>query len=249
MTSERDKPEDVPVRVDFLAWADKHIRSFDERDAAQAALERERTRRRERLEASGIAKAIMPEDIEMVVNDVFPEQTHALRLVKRWAYVHGSLNMRAFSWLAMTGLRGRGKTLAGAWLLALDDNLEGHFNAHSGLYVHAEVLRRARSDRKERPLFERACDARTLVVDELGTEGDERDPDDDSPKRMMSELVTRRAGLSTAWTLLLGNVAEDELVARYDERAIEKIGQRGRFVVCEGPNMRRPLVLEEMGGK
>lgn len=251
--------DDAPERVDFLAWADQHIQAFDERDAAQAALERERSRRRERLEASGIADAIMPEDVECVVRDQFPEQSHALRLVKRWVYVHGTLNMRAFSWLVMTGLRGRGKTVAGAWLLAFEEQgaasrgqardvrsskPSDHYNPHAGLYVHAEVLRRARTDWKERALFERACNARTLVVDELGTEGDERDEEDASAKRMLAELVTRRAGLSTAWTFLIGNVAEEELVPRYDERAIEKIRQRGRFVICEGPNLRRPLELE-----
>lgn len=248
MTADRDKPGDAPERYDFEKWVRENIEPIDPAVDAARQAERVRKIRAKRLEASTIDLAILPEEYEWVVNNEFPLQTFALKAVKRWEHVHGRQRFRPFSTMVLSGLRGRGKTVAGAWLIAQYDDTDVNLARGGAFYATCEELRQSRMT-KERKVFERACSACVLVADELGTEDD----DNDSHQRMLYELVNRRSGLSTAWTLFLSNfdrkvlggeeVRGEHMPGRYDIRTIEKIEQRGMFVQIPDtePNLRKRL--------
>lgn len=251
MTEQRDKgdapapsfEEMLRAHGGFEGWVNQNLDQFiSPEEAARLDAERDQRRREKQLEASGIDRAITPDDFEWVVQDKLPQKTQALIAVKRWHHVHQHMKMRSFSTLVLLGPRGLGKTVAAAWLIA-------HKDTEAALYATAETLRADRRTR-ERKLFARALDAQVLVVDELGIEEDD---EEDTEQRMLNELVNYRAGLRpgrvNVWTLFLGNIDREQLAARYDERTIEKITQRGRIHVVTGANLRKPLVIPKEGQK
>lgn len=224
MTPERDKPDDAPKPFDYLAYIEENLSTLSPEEAKRRELANAETERRGRLEASGIAGAITPDDFERIVRDDLIE-TKALRAVKRWEHVRSS-GTSSFAMLVIDGAMGIGKTVAGGCILS----------RKGGFFATLEALRLSRRSR-DRKDFERACKTHCLVVDELGIEDD----DEDSAQRALYELVNRRAGLAHAWTLFTTNLERPELLERYDLRTIERIEHRGMIFHVDGPNLRMRL--------
>jgi hypothetical protein len=224
MTPERDKPGDPPKPFDYLAFIEENLTVLTPDEAERREKESAANERRERLQASGIAGAITPQDVELIVRDELMD-TKALRAVKRWEHVRSS-GTSSFAMLVVDGEMGIGKTVAGGWILG----------RKGGFFATLEALRLSRRSRDRRD-FERACRTHCLVVDELGIEDD----DEDSAQRALYELVNRRAGLAYAWTLFTTNLGRPELLERYDLRTIARIEHRGMIFHAEGPNLRMRL--------
>jgi DNA replication protein DnaC len=127
----------------------------------------------------------------------------------------------------LVGPTGRGKTVAGGWLIA-------HIG---GAYVCAEdacKLFRAPAHSRAAATWEQLMLKRVLVLDDLGTEREAEDG-----VAMLNNVVNRRQGLSTGWTLMTANLTKAEYLARYDERAIRRIEHQGAIVVVKGEDLRR----------
>lgn len=196
--------------------------SAEDMKIAEAKVEREL--RAERLERSGVSGAVTAEDFEAVCDDTL-KSTHALSAVRRWL-VGRAKNPRPFTTLALVGETGRGKTLAGAWLIA----------KLGGYYTTADGVRRLFSSYgwKDGQKLEDLMRSRVLVLDDVGTE---QRPEESVPA--IYEVVNARAGLARGWTLITGNLAEDVLRARYGERTIRRIEHQGAMFTVKGPDLRR----------
>ncbi len=200
---------------------------------------RERQRRAERIRDSGIAEHLTEEMLDAVARDAL-DATEALEWTRRWvAYQRGEERKRGpRPILTLIGERGRGKTIAAAWLLA----------SEGGRYVHAEELCRLHAARfgPEREECARILRTGVLVVDELGTEEDRA-----RAAAMLYDVVDRRQGRKL--TLLLGNMtvrrptkdgepdlsAPAPLVERYDARTLDRMRQIAGVVELEGASLRR----------
>jgi hypothetical protein len=243
-----DRMEPVTTPFDFASL----VPDQDECMASDAELERARivAEREDRLCDSGIAKAITEDDFQRVVHawreeskrifpvigaEGFPHYTQALRNVVGWENKR-STGTYAFAVLVLLGLKGIGKTVAGAWLLA------GH---GPGLYTTAEQLRASFDSKleRERELYYRALKARVLFVDELGREKDAVTAD-----AMLFDVVNNRRGRAgrsgQLWTLLAGNLSDEDFRKRYDGSTVDRIEQLGVIVKVEGDNLRGRLIDE-----
>ena len=228
---ELDRLLPVGDRVDFRALvppsADE-LPSRAEWDCKQAELERA-----QRLHDAGVEVALTEQDLEWLVRDgVPPDPSSALRSVWRWEQAR--LKGRAdFAVLVLLGLKGRGKTFAGAWLLA-------HYGP--GLYCTAEQLRASfkAAYGPERELYRRALKTRVLFVDELG-----READAESADAMLFDVIAARRGRPVLggesklryqrWTLLASNaLSEQAFRARYDESTVDRIRAARRDPHREG---------------
>lgn len=212
-------------RLDFRALAaelaaNAPTRAELERDSAQV----EAALREQRIEDSGIEGAITAEDRTATSCDQLAS-THALRTVSRWLTIRRT-SPKPLTTLALVGETGRGKTVAGAWLIS----------RLGGVYVTAEQACRGSLARfgRERDAFDRMVASRVLVVDDLGTE---RDPE--LGKGALWDIVNARVGLDRAWTLLTGNLSESEFRTRYGERTIRRIEHQGTIVTVHGGDLRR----------
>jgi hypothetical protein len=249
-------------KFDFRAL----VPSEDELPEADPAVERARITlaRGTRLAESGIDKAITDEDfvrltqawkihvdrsgkrwilpvirgrsLKVAGQAEFEHDTEALRNVVKWEHAR-STNTSAFGVVVLLGLRGRGKTVAGGWLIA---------GRGPGLYTTAEQLRAsyAADHYRERALYLRALKARVLFVDELG-----REKDAETADGMLFDLVNNRRGSGRGgrfWTVFAGNLSDADFRARYDPSTVERIEQLGTVFTCEGENLRGRLV-DELG--
>lgn len=195
--------------------------------------EDQRRERARRLIKSGIKSAITPQDFAWLVTDTLPENTHALRTVKRWAHVRAQ-GRRAFTMLVLLGDTGRGKTVSAGYLIA----------RFGGFHCTMEDLVMSRATR-DQALFERAAAAHVLHVDELFTESDDR-----RAQGALFYLLNQRVGLAQGWTMLTGNppapedpnnppAPADLIAERYGERTMRRIQHQGEFVQVEGEDLRR----------
>jgi DNA replication protein DnaC len=196
--------------------------------------------RASRLASSGVKSAILPDDFDRLVRgtraDIFP--TFAIKVAREW---YESLKdgdyKRAKGYLVLYGQTGRGKTVAGAYVIA----------QMGGIYVEAEELREAmtggRFTEKRRTLI---LESRFVMVDDLGTE-----ENDDKAQRALFSFVNQRQGLKRGLTLITSNLALEKVVengiersdkafkTRYDDRIIGRLYHAGRFVEAVGPDLRR----------
>jgi DNA replication protein DnaC len=131
--------------------------------------------------------------------------------------------------LALLGPTGRGKTVAAAWLLA----------DLGGFYTTGEELRRAMRSYNPRDaeLLLQLYRARSLIVDDLGTEQDL-----ESARTALFEVVNRRMGLPRAYTVLTSNLSREAFAERYGERTLRRLEHQGLVVEVEGEDLRRPAV-------
>lgn len=198
--------------------------------------------RAKRLQDAGIVDALMAQDYEWLVEDGEPpEPSGALRRVWRWQ-ARRREGATDFTSLVLVGLKGRGKTVAGAWLLA-------HYGP--GVYCTAEQLRasfEAPYYAADRELIRRAYLTRVLFVDELG-----REKDAESAKACLFDVINSRRGAVydgmtlrplefQRWTLLAGNISEKDFKARYDESMVAKLEQQGAINTAKGPDLRVRLI-------
>jgi hypothetical protein len=207
-------PDENLVTGDRVAWEAKEARKA----------------RLARLKASGVIPAITEEDTHWIVEACLPFDTLALREVRLWHTARMSGRASALNTLVLVGERGRGKTVAAAWLLANVDT--------SGCYCTAEQLRLSRRGTRaeERVTYHRALRAGCLVVDEIGREDDL--PSADGALFDVINGRRGRLGHKRSWTVLAGNISEDVFKARYDESTISKVLQTGMVVTCKGDDLR-----------
>lgn len=194
-------------------------------------------KRTERLEESGVGDVITPEDFDRIVKGapvMLP--TMAFRTVQAWhECFSGQREGVHVPITVLYGMTGRGKTLAGAWLVAQE----------GGVYVTAPELRSLFSSpvRNENRINQ-ILRARVALLDDLGTE-----ENDAKAQGALWEFVNKRQGLRSAMTLITANLAlypipskvpeERAFVSRYDERIKRRIEHIGRFVEATGDDLRR----------
>lgn len=213
-------------RPDFLALAEAAMGHAPSAEALQRATERDESEQREaRLLESGVRGAITDEDFEGLIAGTLLE-THAIRSVQRWRNVRSGSATKPMTTLVLVGLTGRGKTLAGGWLLA----------AIGGKYATAETLRRSvvSTHWRDAAPLEQLIKARCVVIDDAGGELDAN-----SAAAAMFELVNRRSGHSRSWTLITANMPQEEFRERYGERTIRRIEHQGAIIEVSGEDLRR----------
>jgi DNA replication protein DnaC len=214
-------------KPDFLAIAEAAMAAAAPReDVIQRIAQREACELREsRLNDSGVRGAITDEDWDWIVQDRIPHETHALRSVRRWMDVRSG-SAKPLTTIALVGLTGRGKTLAGSWLIS----------RLGGRYVTAEDLRRlvVSTHWRETAALDRLLSTRCLVIDDLGGELDAA-----TAAAAVLVAVNRRSGSGNAWTALTGNLPEVEFRDRYGERTIRRIEHRGAIIEVTGEDLRR----------
>lgn len=195
-------------------------------------------KRTERLEESGVADVILPEDFDRIVSGeptMLP--TMAFRAVSAWHEAFkgeraGSIHVPI---TVLYGMTGRGKTVAGAWLIAHE----------GGVYVTApELYHLFSNSRRDENRINQILRARVALLDDLGTE-----ENDAKAQGALWEFVNKRQGLRRAMTLITANLAlypipgkvaeERAFVSRYDERIKRRIEHAGRFVEATGEDLRR----------
>lgn len=220
-----------PVSEPFDFWS---LVPADQEYPPRARWEEEevRAQRAQRLEHAGIVPTILEEDFDSVVRDALTIETPALRNVRSWDNKRCTLSY-SFGVLVLVGLKGQGKTVAGAWLLAKHG---------PGLYCSAEALRASfkATAAVDRGLWRRALRTRVLVIDELGREADAETAD----AALFDIINSRRgrAGREQLWTLLMGNLSEEAFRARYDDITVDKIEQQGAIITVRGENLRTRVV-------
>lgn len=224
--------ERAPQLQDFVAIANEMLaRAPTPAEVKSRNADSDAFTREENLHASDINGVITPEDWRWLVEDSLPEMTHALDSVQRWFNVR-STGRRAWTMMALLGETGRGKTLAGAWLLA----------RLGGKYVWAEELCRLMTSNypRQQQEFREYVRTRVLVVDDAGGELDAH-----KAKGMLLEVVNHRQGLSRGWTVIAANLSPEDFCERYGERTVRRLQHQGAIVQVEGPDMRRRAPLEE----
>lgn len=224
----RHQPQSEPFDFSSLVPADHESLP----SKAEWEKHQEWSKRSRRLHSAGVVSAILPEDLEWVVRDELPIETPALYNVRSWNNKRSTLSY-SFSVLGLVGLKGQGKTLAGAWLLAKHG---------PGLYCSAENLRASFKSYSavDRALWNKALKTRVLVLDEMG-----READAESADAMLFDVINSRrgrAGHDQMWTLLMGNLSEEAFRARYDASTVDRIEQQGAIITVKGPNLRTRVV-------
>ncbi|AKF08869.1 hypothetical protein DB32_006018 [Sandaracinus amylolyticus] len=207
----------------------------DEQDLAALEQRSQREARRERLARSGIR--LRPDDRKALMNDeLYP--TQALRDVKRWLAAATRTPNPGPNFLFVTGGTGLGKTVAAAWALTRQG---GRFvTMETFLLDYARYLRDVSRDRAAELERERYAAPGLLVLDELGTEADAV-----LARTALSWLVDARCARRRHLTIVLSNLAEADVVARftagiYDPRTWDRLRRDGAFAKLDGESLRRP---------
>jgi DNA replication protein DnaC len=223
----RDRSHDVPQRADFFSAIAEEAKAFapSDEEARKAEQRLDMQQREPRLDESGIRGSITEEDFRAICAGSL-QDTHALRTVQRWVNARSSGSTRPLSTLVLVGLTGRGKTVAGAWLLA----------KLGGRYITAEALRRVvvGSHWRDAATLVDLLNTRCVVVDDAGGEHEAN-----GAKAAMFELVNKRVGHGSAWTLITANLTAAEFAERYGERTIRRIEHQGAIVEVSGDDLRR----------
>lgn len=241
MSSTRDK-------IDAMAASAVQVQQslFTEQQITALNSASERARRRARLVESGVRRVISPRLAGWIEHDSLPRETDAMRLVREFYHRHNDGNEPA-NILVLMGMMGIGKTGAVAWLLARPERLLRGRPLKSDVRVYCSADRLRLAYQARGPEFERICSARIAVIDELGTEGDEREEARSAPRASPSvqnairEFVTLRTGDETLLSVFVSNVSERRIRQRLDPRTINKIDERACWWVAGGPNLRVPM--------
>lgn len=167
-----------------------------------------------------IARPAIKTKAIVAIRDGHPLDTPPLRAVRRW--MGGEVKTGDGTVLLLSGPKGSGKTCAAAWALA----------EHGGAFVAAMDLVHIFSD-FNRTEWNRLCDARVLVVDDIG---DEQHPDRFGP--VLKQLLDRRAPHAGKLILPLNHDLKF-LRARYpDGRLWSRMAESAEMVSQPGPDLR-----------
>jgi hypothetical protein len=191
----------------------------------------ERQRREERLAPTAFfaGPAVTPEDRAALIRGTLRRSVHSLGLVMSWhERFHGRRPGAHVPIVVLLGPTGRGKTVAGAWLIAEE----------GGKYVSALELakRLCTMHWRDANWSAEVLSARVVVLDDVGTEPES---DRDAAIAAMFEFVNKRQALAKAFTLITANLTRAEFDARYGERTVARIMHSGRFVEAKGQDLRR----------
>lgn len=212
----------LPTLGDVIAEAMSAASWVSDDEVARYEAERDRDQRLRLLHDLGLAGRLTARMVRALAADRL-DATEALDTVRRWvAYASGPQPRGPRPILALIGEMGRGKTVAAAWLAVHE----------AARYVEAEELVRLASARfgEERQAWDRIVSARTLVVDEVGTEDDKG-----RARAAYRRLIDQR---HDRLTLLSGNVSRAELRALLDPRTVDRVREMGAVVELEGESMR-----------
>lgn len=230
--------EDYLQRVNFLELCREAVNLAPEgaarttRRVGVVVLAEDPEIREQNLQNANVEGVITELDWRAVVADTLDLSTHPMRAVRRWVHIRGEQHSKPIAVVVMLGLTGRGKTIAGAWLLA----------SLGGVYITAEELCRLMASNYAASVteFDRVMRARVLFIDEIGFEEDAA-----KAAGMLFRVINRRQGLLRGWTLLAGNLAlatkdgTNEFLERYGERTVKRIEHVGYFVEVDGDDLRR----------
>ncbi len=162
------------------------------------------TRQRKRLlDASGVSERLDSDGEKAIVANEMLD-TRALQLTRGWL-----LSSRPA--LVLLSRPGGGKTVAAGWALA---RLPGRYYRARDL----EELMLGTTVR-ERDAYRAARSCELLVIDELGSERGQGDAAD-----MLQDIIDARQRLPRR-TMLLSNLDPARLVARYDDRTLDRLGR------------------------
>jgi len=175
------------------------------------------------------ARGLEMEPAEIAPLELGLTQTPALRFVRAW-HDKRRFATRPFSFAVMLGDPSVGKTLAAGWLLA----------QVGGAYVTAETLRHIVKSNyaADRDAFYRLTRTPLVIVDDAGTEQDE-----ETAKSALFEFINARQGVRNGWTVIPGNLNEEDFRDRYDYRTIRRIEHQGAIVTVGGQDLRRPPIV------
>ncbi len=202
----------------------------------------ESSKRRERIEASGIRGKLprLPtEDLNLIVSDARLRPTHALEVARRW-YARASQVPYRENALVLCGLEGRGKTFAAAWALSQRRGRYATFPSMISLARKQETARTA-AEREEASRLDDLLTARLLVVDELGLEKDRHAED---ARSLLFDVFDTRQSRGVRLTMVLTNMSAAELDRRcrqgvYDPRLASRLARMAIVADVDGPDLRR----------
>lgn len=223
---EPDRPSEPPDprRPDYFALFAARAAAYEPTLEEKQAEVRAKLRdlRKGRLERA--KPSLRPHLFDAIVEGLL-EETSALGWVRRWRNYQLRRAVPAKNYMVLLGLTGRGKTAAAGWLLAEE----------GGYYVTADELRRkvVSPSWKDRDWLDHFCQGHCVVIDDLGTEVDAA-----GANAALFEVVNRRLPMRRAFTVLTGNLNEEEFRARYDSRTIRRLEDAGTIIVVDGADLR-----------
>lgn len=171
--------------------------------------------------------AITPEDHVAIVRDELDYSNDALEKVSAWRdRFHGLREGRHVPITVMMGIKGLGKTVAGAWLIAQE----------GGVYVSAlELSKRLISGHwKDIEWSSEVVRNRVVVLDDVGTV-----QDDKSEVTALYEFVNRRQSLERGLTLITTNLGKEAFAERFGERTMVKLMHVAVLAEITGSDLRR----------
>lgn len=148
------------------------------------------------------------------------------------------------AFLLLLGGVGSGKSVAGAWVTFMacngmymrNPNVDSRLLRGEGMFIRAaEVSRSTMSDYEsaDRELFEELCDAKLLVLDDLGAERSW-----DGWLSRLDELLDRRYG-DRRRTVITSNLDAAAFKLRYGARIADRIRHDGTVVSAGRDSLRR----------
>ncbi|AKF06066.1 ATP-binding protein [Sandaracinus amylolyticus] len=216
-----------PERIDWhavLANAPAHdddLAARARREQAQAAA-RERVEdlaaRERRLDEASETSVPLTDGMRHRVIHGALDDVAALKWVRMWLAKRGARSL-----VVLCGTTGVGKTVAASDAIA---------STEGSRYVKAKRLVGLASAQfgEERKYFVELCRAPLLVIDEIGLEKTEA-----GAREALCETIDERQGRRT---LVIGNLAEDEVRARLDVRTLSRIDEIGAFIDVKGEDLR-----------
>lgn len=132
--------------------------------------------------------------------------------------------------LGLLGRVGTGKTVAAARVLRWAAR-----RGHEGAFERATTFARLSGyDKADRAWFERLCEARVVVLDDLSTEHLT-----EYGLSMFQEWLDRRASDPKLRTIITANVSKATLAERYGERIVDRLAGSGLVHVSTEKSLRR----------
>lgn len=177
--------------------------------------------RRERLERSGISLCLPAGDVARIADPAGALELPMLAHVRQWLTTPRPI-------LVLSGLQGRGKTVAAAWAIAL----------LGGVYLSIEDLVRLAGARfgADAARFGSALGSAMLVLDDVGRESAE---DAERVRAALVELVDKRRG-DRMRTIVTTNLSARDFAKAYpDPRLTSRLTQSAAWRTDVGPDLRR----------
>jgi DNA replication protein DnaC len=204
--------------------------------ASKAEVEGRERREVRATRLAAMRDAITEADFAAIVAEDERDKTHALRWARGWlrtltGEVRPKDGVRR-NFLVLIGEKGRGKTVAAGWVLA----------ELGGLYVSMPDLLEVADPKnwQGRDAWERYRVARTLIVDDVGTE-DEKAYPPEVVAGVIWRLVNARQG-GRHYTVFTTNLAEAQFLALCGERGGDRIQHQGVIATVKGQDLRRKAV-------